>query len=102
MSISSLFYTSVACRIASVFSLAVFFYSYWTGLENRLLILCLGIALTAWLVGTGFYYYFEQVVTKLAVAKHIARQNMIDRIVEEENQETKAEVKHPLFTKEDE
>lgn len=98
MSINSLFYTSLTCRIASVVSIVVFFYSYWFGLENRLLILCLGISLAAWIVGKGFYFYFEQVVIRLAIAKHAAHQNMLDRI---EEKETKVDIKHPLFDKED-
>lgn len=105
MSINSLYYTSIIAKIASFFSLGVFVYSYWAGLDNRLLILCLGISLGAWLIGKAFEAYFTQVVTKIAIAKHIAEQNMLNEIIEEEAREavreSKKEAKHPLFEEKD-
>lgn len=98
MSLRTVYYSAVFCRIASIFSLGMFFYSYWAGLENRVLILCIGISLTGWLTSRGFHHYFEQAVTRIAIAKHIAQANVIEEVVKEDD---KPGVKHPLFTNEE-
>lgn len=97
MSINSLYYTALTAKITSVLSLVVFFFSYWKDLENRLLILCLGLSLTGWIVGQLFEAYFLHVVTKITIAKHIAQQNMLEEVMKEEARDVAKEITHPLF-----
>lgn len=102
MSINSLFYTSVLCKAASVVALAVFFFSYWSGVDVRTLTLCLGASLASLIVGQGFHFYFEQVVAHIAIAKHTAEKNMIKEIIDEAGDKNVVITDHPLFTQKEE
>lgn len=102
MSINSLFYTSLCCKLASVVALLVFFYAYWANLDDRTMLLALSLSFTSYLVGRAFHFYFEQVVARIAVAKHIAEKNILEQIEAESTDEDTNIFAHPLFEEKEE